>query len=82
MQVNPTKLSEFMAEHKWVYRRTPKGKWIAQQHQIDCGRLTHKTYEYFDGDNNPQVSYQIMVTHKGKAELSKMLETRHANQLI
>ncbi|GGE68249.1 anti-repressor protein [Paenalcaligenes hominis] len=74
LQQQPRKFNDWLHSIGWIYRRLGRNQWTAYQQHIQTGRLTHKVNAYIDGETGEsKISEQVMVTPKGIAKLSEML---------
>lgn len=74
LQQQPRKFNDWLHSVGWIYRRLGRNQWTAYQHHIQTGRLTHKVNAYIDSETGEsKISEQVMITPKGIAKLSEML---------
>lgn len=74
LQQQPRKFNDWLHSVGWIYRRLGRNQWTAYQHHIQTGRLTHKVNAYIDNETGEsKISEQVMITPKGIAKLSEML---------
>lgn len=75
LNTNVKKLTTYMKENKWIYKRTLRSNWLAYQTHIDQKLLTHKTTIIsVTGENGETVDrevHQVRVTRKGFVKLAK-----------
>ena len=79
LQQPPLKFNDWLHSKDWIYRRMGRSRnqWTAYQTRIKSGHLTHKIRYYPDPETGEsKVSEQVMVTPKGIAKLSEMLNLR------
>lgn len=78
LQQPPMKFNDWLHSKEWIYRRMGRSRnqWTAYQGRIKSGYLTHKIRYYPDPETGEsKVSEQVMVTPKGLAKLSEMLNS-------
>ena len=73
LQLRPRKLSPWLSQSKWIYKRAGSRHWIAYQDKIQAGYLTHKTYTFRQQDDTERTVQQVVVTPKGLARLAELL---------
>ncbi|ENO82043.1 prophage antirepressor [Thauera sp. 27] len=73
LDVQPRRLTEWMIENKWIYRRVGGSGLVAYQDKIQAGYLTHKIYVATRDDGSEKTCEQVMVLPKGLAKLSMMV---------
>ncbi|MDH4318520.1 MAG: phage antirepressor KilAC domain-containing protein [Desulfobulbaceae bacterium] len=73
LQIRPTDLFTYLSLNQWIYRRVGGKGWVAYQHRLQQGLLSHKitTIEHTDGRKS--IQEQVLVTAKGLAKLAKIL---------
>lgn len=69
----PSKLTAWMEQNKWIYRRAGVSKPIAYQDRIQSGCLTHKVTTVPGRDGADKNVSQIIVTAKGLAKLAEVV---------
>lgn len=73
LDIQPHKLTKWMNENHWIYRRVGGGGWVAYQDKIQSGYLTHKIYVATREDGTEKTCEQVMVLPKGLAKLSMLV---------
>lgn len=73
LQEQPRRLTQFMQEHHWIYRRPMGAGWLAYQDRIQSGYLEHKVTTGEKSDGSEWTSTQVRVTPKGLAKLAELL---------
>jgi Rha family phage regulatory protein len=71
LQVQPKKLSDYLREKRWMYRRPGGSGNVAYQDKIQAGLLTHKVHTVSREDGTEKVVEQVLVTGKGLAKLAQ-----------
>ncbi len=56
----------------WIYRREPKGRWIAHADKQRAGYLDHRPHTYTDRSGQSQTVSQVVVTPKGLVKLAEL----------
>ncbi len=70
MQMQPSKLFDWMDENGWIFRR--RGKWVAYQDKIHAGCLRHRvTLVELKNGATKEVD-QVVVTPKGQTKLAQV----------
>jgi phage antirepressor YoqD-like protein len=70
--MQPRKLTAWMEQHKWIYRRNGASKPIAYQDRIQSGHLTHKVTTVQRKDGSDKIVSQVIVTPKGLTKLAEV----------
>ena len=73
LQMQPRAFNQFLFSHGWIYKRTIGSAWIAYQDKLQRGYLEHKAYPVTQSDGTEKIYPQVLVTAKGLAKLSTML---------
>lgn len=73
LQMQPRAFTQFLFAHGWIYKRTVGSAWIAYQDKLQRGYLEHKAYPVTQSDGTEKIYPQVLVTAKGLAKLSTML---------
>ena len=71
--VPPRKLIRFLFASKWIFKRSQKSPWIAQQPRLTSGLLTHKVSTIMQPDGTSKAVEQVRVTTKGMARLARIV---------
>lgn len=61
-----------------MYKRTGSSHWVAYQDKIQSGFLEHKEKPIKLSDGTDKITCQVLVTAKGIAKLSEMLNKNRA----
>ncbi|UOO89536.1 phage antirepressor KilAC domain-containing protein [Vitreoscilla massiliensis] len=73
--MQPRRLTDWLSQHKWIYKRDGKGSWIGYQDKIQTGYLHHSEYRYFSKSQQVELlSTQVLVTPKGLARIARAIE--------
>lgn len=73
LQMQPRAFNQFLFAHGWIYKRTVGSAWIAYQDKLQRGYLEHKAHPVTQPDGTEKIYPQVLVTAKGLARLSAML---------
>ena len=73
LQMQPRAFTQFLFAHGWIYKRTVGSAWIAYQDKLQRGYLEHKAHPVTQPDGTEKIYPQVLVTAKGLAKLSTML---------
>lgn len=73
LQMQPRAFNQFLFAHGWIYKRTVGSAWIAYQDKLQRGYLEHKAHPVTQPDGTEKIYPQVLVTAKGLAKLSTML---------
>lgn len=73
LQIQPRAFNQFLFAHGWIYKRTVGSAWIAYQDKLQHGYLEHKAHSVTQPDGTEKIYPQVLVTAKGLAKLSTML---------
>ena len=73
LQMQPRAFNQFLFANGWIYKRTIGSAWIAYQDKLQRGYLEHKAYPVTQSDGTEKIYPQVLVTAKGLAKLSMML---------
>lgn len=72
LQVPPRRLFAWLEAHRWIYRRSEAGHWVAHGPKIESGMLEHKgTTIQVRGRPDKWVE-QVLVSPKGLARLARL----------
>lgn len=74
LQFPPKKLFRWLHAHHWIYRRAGGAGWVAYQDRIKEGYLEHKITTVEREDGSTKVCEQVLVTARGLAKLSMIVE--------
>jgi len=74
LQVPPSKLFDWLEQHRWIFRRKGSRRWIAYQPRITAGLLKHKvTGLKPDVETGAErAAFDVLVTPKGIARLAEL----------
>lgn len=72
--IQPMTFIRWLAAKTWIYRRGDSGAWTAYQPRLDQGLLVHRVRVIERSDGTPRMVDQVMVTPKGLAKLSALLQ--------
>ena len=73
LQMQPRAFNQFLFANGWIYKRTIGSAWIAYQDKLQRGYLEHKAHPVTQSDGTEKIYPQVLVTAKGLARLSTML---------
>nr|DAD68278.1 MAG TPA: antirepressor protein [Podoviridae sp. ct4s49] len=73
LQMQPIAFNQFLFANGWIYKRTIGSAWIAYQDKLQRGYLEHKAHPVTQSDGTEKIYPQVLVTAKGLAKLSTML---------
>lgn len=73
LQMQPRAFNQFLFAHGWIYKRTVGSAWIVYQDKLQHGYLEHKAHSVTQPDGTEKIYPQVLVTAKGLAKLSTML---------
>lgn len=74
LQLSPSKLFDWLEQHRWIYRRKGSRRWIAYQPRITAGLMKHKvTGLKPDSETGVErAAFDVLVTPKGIARLAEL----------
>lgn len=72
LQMRPKDLFDWLAEHRWIYRRAGAGTWLGYQDRTQAGFLEHKVVTIHLADTE-RIREQVLITPKGLAHLAAVL---------
>lgn len=78
LQTRPKDLFTYLSAKGWIYRRAGGKSWLAYQSKIQSGLLEHKVTVVTRGDGSEKTVEQVLVTPKGLAKLSQLLNQQAA----
>lgn len=78
LQMQPRAFNQFLFANGWIYKRTIGSAWIAYQDKLQRGYLEHKAHPVTQSDGTEKIYPQVLVTAKGLAKLSTMLNKEAA----
>jgi len=78
LQIRPKDLFAYLNANNWIYRRAGGKSWLAYQSKIQSGLLEHKVTVVTRGDGSEKTVEQVLVTPKGLAKLSQLLNQQVA----
>lgn len=73
LQIRPKDLFAYLSANSWIYRRAGGKSWLAYQSKIQSSLLEHKVTVVTRGDGSEKTIEQVLVTPKGLARLSQLL---------
>ncbi|WP_350305174.1 phage antirepressor KilAC domain-containing protein [Photorhabdus viridis] len=73
LQIQPKLLFKTLSEKHWIYKRAGGRSWLGYQDKIQQGLLEHKVTIVTKDDGTERVCEQVLVTAKGIAKVSKIL---------
>ena len=73
LQMQPRSFNQFLFANGGIYKRTVGSAWIAYQDKLQRGYLEHKAHPVTQPDGTEKIYPQVLVTAKGLAKLSTML---------
>lgn len=73
LQVQPKKLTLFLQEQHWAYRRPMGHSLLAYQDRIQNGMMEHKVTRGEKGDGSEWTDTQARITPKGMVKLAQLL---------
>lgn len=76
LQMQPKAFNQFLSAQRWIYKRTPNSAWTAYQDKLQRGYLEHKANPVKQPDGTEKIYSQVLVTAKGLAKLSAMLNKK------
>ncbi|MBC3495381.1 phage regulatory protein/antirepressor Ant [Pseudomonas sp. SWRI100] len=74
LQVQPSKLFEWLEQNRWIYRRRGSKRWIAYQPRIAAGHMKHKVTALKPDPETgvERAAFDPLVTPKGLARLAEL----------
>ncbi|MGJ3495118.1 phage antirepressor KilAC domain-containing protein [Piscirickettsia salmonis] len=79
LQIRPKELFTWLSDNLWIYRRTPKGSWIAYQDKVMRGLLEHKITVIKYGDGIEKTTEQVRITSKGLTKIAESFANNEQN---
>lgn len=74
LQVQPSKLTQWLVVNKWIYHRPGKSGYLAYQDKIQSCYLIHKTTAYRDSHTGDEkISEQVRITGRGLTLIAQKL---------
>lgn len=75
LQLSPSKLFDWLEQHRWIFRRKGSRRWIAYQPRITAGLMKHKvTGLKPDAETGAErAAFDVLVTPKGLSRLAELL---------
>lgn len=75
LQLSPSKLFDWLEQHRWIFRRKGSRRWIAYQPRITAGLMKHKvTGLKPDAETGAErAAFDVLVTPKGISRLAELL---------
>jgi len=74
LNLQPSRLFEWLAKNQWIYRPGGRGEWAAYQNRIHQGVLTMATNSITLAGGSTQEVSRVRVTTKGLARIALALE--------
>ena len=76
LQLQPSRLFDWLERHRWIFRRKGSGRWIAYQPRITAGLMKHKvTALKPDPETGAErAAFDPLVTPKGLSRLAELLQ--------
>lgn len=73
LQIQPSKLFNWMEQHRWIFRRQGSGRWTVYQPRITSGYMIHKvTSLKADPETGAErAAFDPLITPKGLARLAE-----------
>ncbi|MFK0090857.1 Rha family transcriptional regulator [Pseudomonas sp. NPDC090755] len=74
LQVPPSKLFDWLEQHRWIYRRKGSRRWVAFQPRITAGLMKHKVTGLKPDTETgvERAAFDVLVTPKGIARLAEL----------
>lgn len=74
LQVQPSKLTQWLLINKWIYHRPGKKGYLAYQDKLQNCYLVHKSTPYHDSnDGEEKISEQVRITGRGLTLIAQKL---------
>ena len=77
LKIPPREMVAKLSWMRWIYRRLSTNHWIGYQDKIQYGYLEHRIVTIPDANDLDRSIEQVMVTSKGLAKLSAVLNQLH-----
>ncbi|WP_223483713.1 Rha family transcriptional regulator [Pseudomonas sp. A-RE-19] len=73
LQLQPSKLFNWMEQHRWIFRRQGSGRWTAYQPRITSGYMIHKvtSLKADPATGAERAAFDPLVTPKGLVRLAE-----------
>jgi phage anti-repressor protein/phage antirepressor YoqD-like protein len=81
LQIPPKQFMGSLNQREWIYRRVGSSGWLAYQNRIQQGYLEHKVTTVSRSDGSEKIVEQVLVTPKGLARLSVLLDSSRMRPL-
>ncbi len=75
LQIQPSRLFDWLSNNKWIFRRSKNKPWVAFQDCIRAGMIEQKVKTIERKDDTPILAEQALITPKGLARLSQIIES-------
>ncbi|MEE1866911.1 phage antirepressor KilAC domain-containing protein [Pseudomonas auratipiscis] len=74
LQLQPSKLFDWLEQHRWIYRRKGSRRWIAYQPRITAGLMKHKVTDLKPDPETglDRAAFDVLVTPKGLSRLAEL----------
>ncbi len=74
LQLQPSKLFDWLEQHRWIYRRKGSRRWIAFQPRITTGLMKHKVTDLKPDPETglDRAAFDVLVTPKGLSRLAEL----------
>lgn len=69
----PKALFDWLAAHKWIFKRPEVSAWNAYQYHLNRGHLTLQAIEVTRKDHSTKIVTQVRITDQGVAYLRQRL---------
>ncbi|OAJ33247.1 phage antirepressor KilAC domain-containing protein [Piscirickettsia salmonis] len=79
LQIRPKELFVWLNNNRWIYRRTPKGSWIAYQDKVMHGLLEHKITVIKHVGSTEKTLDQVRITSKGLSKIAESFANNEQN---
>jgi len=78
LQIKPKELFSWLRAYRWIYKRAGGKNWTAYQDKLQARVLEHKVTTVERPDGSEKTVEQVLITPKGLAKLSKLLNAQGA----
>lgn len=74
--IAPARLFSWLEQHRWIFRRHGRKRWVAYQPRITSGHMTHKVTALKPDPETgiERAAFDPMVTPKGLTRLAELLQ--------
>jgi anti-repressor protein len=73
LKIRPKQLFDWLKAHRWIYRRAGNNTWVGYQDKTAAGHLEHRVATCNLPDGSTKIVEQVMLTGKGIAKLSGLV---------